>query len=260
MTRVTFEGFAMDARTRDMLLDARAWCNAPMIITQGSYSTGVSASAGTHSGGGAVDIRAHDRTSAERLEIVASMRRVGFAAWLREPIPDVWPYHVHAIAVGCPDLSPAAADQVIDYKAGRNGLANNGPDDGPRTWVNVTWESYLAARGGISVTAYDELLTKINAQQGQINVLLQRATANTDARAQYAYAQVIPGGALYELVQLVANRVTGNTDARAQYAYEQLMKEGGVLDRMYQDAIDDKATADAVAALKAQVEALAPKA
>lgn len=255
--RVTFEGFAMDARTRDMLLDARALCPAPMVITQGAYSTSVSASAGTHSGGGVIDIRARDLSTTQRSQVVSYMRRVGFAAWLRTPSQADWPYHVHAVAVGCPDLSSAAAAQVVDYKNNRNGLASNGPDDGPRTWVNVTWETYLKARGGISVTAYDELLGKINDQQEQINVLLARVTTNTNARAQYAYGQVIPGGGLYEFVQLIANRVTSNTDARAQYAYAKVFE---MMEMLQQDAADDKAVADAVAALKAQVEALAPKA
>src|SRR3546814_9690147 len=30
-----------------------------------------------------------------------------------------------------PDLAPSAQRQVNAYRAGRNGLANNGPDDGP---------------------------------------------------------------------------------------------------------------------------------
>lgn len=152
MTRVEFEGHTLDTRTRDMVIAARVICKAPIVITQGSYNTSVGASAGTHAGGGAVDIRAVGRTTAERKEIVSCLRRVGFAAWLRTPIPNVWPYHVHGIAIGCPDLSSGAAAQVTDYLNDRNGLANNGKDDGPRTWVNWTWEKYKKA--------YPDLLTE----------------------------------------------------------------------------------------------------
>lgn len=143
MTRVVFEGFNMDARTRDMLVAARVVCKAPLVITQGSYNGGgVAASAGTHDGGGALDIRARDLTPAQIKEAVNLLRKVGFAAWHRTAIKNLWPEHIHCIAVGCPDLSSGAADQVVDYEENRNGLANNGRDNGPRTWVDWTWERY----------------------------------------------------------------------------------------------------------------------
>ena len=158
---VVFEGFRMDRRTRDMLIAARVICKAPIEITQGSYNNSVGASAGTHSGGGALDLRATTRTAAERKEIVSCLRKVGFAAWLRTPSQGNWPYHVHAVAIGCSDLSYQAEQQVQSYKAGRNGLANNGADDGPRTWVSWTWEKYKAT--------YPDLLTEDEVQQADID-------------------------------------------------------------------------------------------
>lgn len=143
MARVVFEDFDMDARTRDMLVAARVVCKAPLVITQGSYNNGgVAASAGTHDGGGALDIRATNLTAAQRLEVVSWLRKVGFFASLRLPSEGNWPYHVHCIAVGCPDLSRGAKAQVTAYLNGRNGLANNGPDKGTRAWVDWTWERY----------------------------------------------------------------------------------------------------------------------
>jgi hypothetical protein len=153
MTRVTFEGFRMDARTRDMLVAARVVSGPSLTITQGSYNGGgVAASAGTHDGGGALDLRARDHTAAQRRAVVGILRKVGFAAWLRTPSQGNWPYHYHVIAKGCPDLSRGARGQVTDYLAGRNGLANNGADDGTRAWVNWTWEKYKAT--------YPHLLTE----------------------------------------------------------------------------------------------------
>lgn len=153
MTRVQIDGFTTDARTRDMLVAARVVCRAPLVITQGSYNGGgVAASAGTHDGGGALDLRATNLTSAQRLEAVGILRKVGFAAWLRTPSQGDWPYHIHAIAKGCPDLSRGASGQVTAYLAGRNGLASKGPDDGPRTYVNWTWEKYKST--------YPDLLTE----------------------------------------------------------------------------------------------------
>lgn len=97
-----------------------------VIPMQGSYNTSVSASAGTHSGGGAIDLRPYDT---ER--VVRAMRAVGFAAWHR---PYNWDNaggieHIHAVLIGCPDLAPAAAKQVIKYRQRLNGLANNAPDN-----------------------------------------------------------------------------------------------------------------------------------
>lgn len=96
-------------------------------VTQGSYQNSVAASAGTHDRGGAVDLRwcGHDAC-------IRALRLAGMAAWHRTPSQGPWPHHVHAVVIGHPDLAPSAARQVTAYLNGRNGLANNGPDDGPR--------------------------------------------------------------------------------------------------------------------------------
>ena len=49
--------------------------------------------------------------------------------------------HFHAIPIGG-DISAPARAQVQAYKDGRNGLANDRPDDGPRVGF-TTWEQYL---------------------------------------------------------------------------------------------------------------------
>lgn len=141
-TRVTWRGRTFDARTRDMLVEVQRLVGdgVELIPVQGSYSLG-SASAGTHAGGGAVDLRTWHLGTVEKVRLVTAMRLVGFAAWYR--YPPKFDQHVHGIAIGCPDLSFAATNQVKDYKAGRNGLANRGPDDGPRVGF-TTWEEYKA--------------------------------------------------------------------------------------------------------------------
>lgn len=145
LKRIWFRGVLLNERTRDMVLAAEKIAGFPLVLTQGSYNRGgVAASAGTHDGGGAVDVRAKDLSVTERQKVVAAMRQVGFAAWLRTPDQADWPYHVHAEAVGDPELSAGAARQITQYLKGTNGLASKGKDDGPRTWVGVTWESYQA--------------------------------------------------------------------------------------------------------------------
>lgn len=124
-----------------MLQEARRLSGLPLEITQGGYNPGgVGASGGTHDKD-ALDIRATTLSSRERQAAVAALRRVGFVAWLRTPDQSNWPYHIHAVPYGG-DLSPEARAQVTQYLAGLNGLASKGKDDGPRTWVGMTWERY----------------------------------------------------------------------------------------------------------------------
>lgn len=98
-------------------------------ITQGSYQGGGGDvnSAGTHDLGGVVDIR----WTGEARDVWC-LRMAGFAAWHRTQLQGPWPDHVHAVLVDHPKLAASAARQVDSYRAGRNGLVNNGPDDGPK--------------------------------------------------------------------------------------------------------------------------------
>lgn len=141
--RITWRGKRLNKRTVAMVQAAEKIAGMTFVITQGSYNAGgVSASAGTHDGGGALDVRARDLSGSERARAVLAMRKVGFAAWLRTPSQGNWPFHIHAIAAGDDDLSRRAAVQVTEYRRGRNGLANRGPDDGPDGYRLMTWELY----------------------------------------------------------------------------------------------------------------------
>lgn len=149
MGNVNWRGVTLDSRSAAMMDEVVRLCPGINIdATQGSFSGSVSASAGTHSGCGAIDLAGEGYSNAHRQEIVKQMRRVGWAAWLRTPAQSDWPYHIHGIAVqpggkgdrGC--LHASAHDQVVDYYENRNGLASNGKDDGPRDFVGTTWESY----------------------------------------------------------------------------------------------------------------------
>lgn len=128
----TYDGKKVDWLTRAALEEASARLGYDLTILQGSYNAGgVKASAGTHDGGGAVDL-----SPWHWQEKVRELRRTGFAAWHRPAIPGVWGEHIHAVLIGNARLSAGAASQVRDYLAGRNGLANHGADDGPREFVN----------------------------------------------------------------------------------------------------------------------------
>lgn len=141
--RTTYQGYPVNSRTVAMLSEAFRLADVVPRLRQGSYSPGADAtSAGTHDGGGAVDLDAARLTRPQRVAVVTSLRRVGFAAWLRTPAQGSWPLHIRGIAANDTDLSLAAQQQVGEYYLGRDGLANNGPDDGPKV-TRTTWEAYI---------------------------------------------------------------------------------------------------------------------
>lgn len=142
-SQVTYRGVQMNTRTKAMLLASEGLLGRQLTITQGSYNPGGDpTSAGTHDGGGALDISVDGMSSTLRTNVAKALRRVGFAAWVRTPAQGAWPYHVHAIALADTDQSSAAQHQAGDYYLGLNGLANRGPDDGPVVTPKLTWEEY----------------------------------------------------------------------------------------------------------------------
>lgn len=142
-TRVTYHGAVMNSRTKAMLVEAERLLGRQLGITQGSYNPGGDPdSAGTHDGGGVLDISVSGMTATTRTDVARALRRVGFAAWVRTPAQGDWGYHIHAVALGDPDQSTPAQHQSGDYYLGLNGLANRAPDDGPVVTPKVTWEQY----------------------------------------------------------------------------------------------------------------------
>lgn len=140
-SHTTFSGRTVNQRTADMLAAAQEMLGFNIVLSQGSYNAGgVDASAGTHDGGGAVDVSVSNLTTTERWQTVQALRTVGFAAWLRTPSQGPWPYHIHAVAVADTDVSIAARNQVADYYVGKNGLASHAADNTPSAYqVAFTW-------------------------------------------------------------------------------------------------------------------------
>ncbi|SFO40139.1 hypothetical protein SAMN04489713_105440 [Actinomadura madurae] len=140
--RVTTGGVVVNTRTRSMLAEAKRLLGRDLVLDQGSYNPGGDpTSAGTHDGGGVVDISVQGMSAATRTAAARALRRVGFAAWVRSPDQGDWPWHIHAAAINDTDLSGPAQHQTGDYYLGLNGLANRGPDDGPNVTIR-TWEEY----------------------------------------------------------------------------------------------------------------------
>lgn len=118
--RKAFRGVTLNTRTIGMLLNAERILGRMFHITQGSYSTSVAASGGTHSGGGAMDTNGPGGWSTA----VSALRKSGFAAWHRTPSQGPWGHHIHSIALGDSSASPAAKNQMAAYRRGGDGLGH----------------------------------------------------------------------------------------------------------------------------------------
>ncbi len=146
--RTTYAGRKVNVRTQRMLKAAARTLSArcTFVLTQGSYNPGgVDVSGGTHDGGGVADIALNELCGKRRPTVIAALRQVGFAAWYRPKLTGKWNAHIHVVAISDPDLSTAAQHQAGDYYEGRNGLADRGPDEGPKV-PKRTWEEYLRSR------------------------------------------------------------------------------------------------------------------
>lgn len=131
----TKSGHKLDHTTWLRIRHAEKLAGVPLVIVQGSYNDDVEASGNTHDGGGVVDFSVRGLTASQMSAAVKALRQAGLIAWLRSPHQGPWSAHIHAVERASQTLSPAAARQVLAWEKGRNGLAGNGPDDGPR--INV---------------------------------------------------------------------------------------------------------------------------
>jgi len=138
---VTVGGFLLNRRTQAMLERAAELYGGEIdlvgyALTQGSYTDSVSASFGTHAGGGVIDLsvmRAGTYTVLyDEIEpVIQALRTAGFAAWLRDfdDVEPGSPIHIHAVAIGDEHLSSAAQGQLTGdygYFRGYNGLPQSG--------------------------------------------------------------------------------------------------------------------------------------
>lgn len=131
--RVREDSGWINVRTQQMLRQAEAFArkmgvSRPFYVVQGSYTSRVAASAGTHDGGGAIDLRTRDRSRQDVIKMVKAMRMAGFAAWKRGYGDDSMDPHIHALAIGDRQLARGARAQVAEYFRGGDGLVGSKPD------------------------------------------------------------------------------------------------------------------------------------
>lgn len=130
--RTTYQGKRVNQGTAQIMRAANKMVRtahfggetSDITMVQGGYNAGgVSASAGTHDGGGAFDLTPHNWRQRGKV-----FRILGVAAWHRPYLAHVWGEHIHAIVCGDGTASRGALAQVSAYYRGRSGLANNGAD------------------------------------------------------------------------------------------------------------------------------------
>jgi len=141
VTRAQVNGETVNARTLWMLKLAQHLYGGPgsiLRVVQGSYEPGLAESFGTHDAGGAVDISIRNPANLnevlwnEASKMALAMRRAGFAAWYR-PTGMLGPdsgAHIHAIAIGDPELSSAARRQLDGPEGYFRGLDGVPPEYG----------------------------------------------------------------------------------------------------------------------------------
>lgn len=142
-TAVWWRGVKVTARMRDALRYAEElWrkSHKGMVIkpSQGSWSTGVAASAGSHDGAGACDLSTSHLTTDQRIALVRALKNAGLCAWYRTEAQGFDP-HVHVLDKVKVGMAPLAKWQVDQFAAGRTGLSTNAKDptyrpSPPRIW------------------------------------------------------------------------------------------------------------------------------
>ena len=129
--RISYRGVTLSRRTAAAFAFAekKAGLKGKVIITQGSWSN-ASASAGTHTGAGALDCSVPNLTEEQRKGLVLALKSSGFAAWYRKPIPGLWPAHIHALDISSYDhgMAAGAQAQVRSFDDHRDGLKGDAWD------------------------------------------------------------------------------------------------------------------------------------
>lgn len=132
-TRVWVEGHILNKRTAAVYNQVKhiyltLGGTGHVYLIQGSYNTSISASGGTHAGGGAMDIAPSVKTAKNWAILQKAARMCGVADWDRPDLPGNWLHHNHGIVIGDKQMSYQAKRQITDYYAHRNGLANHNAD------------------------------------------------------------------------------------------------------------------------------------
>jgi hypothetical protein len=213
----------VDALTIAALELAESYAGKTFVVTQGSYQGGGGDlnSAGTHDGGGVLDLRWTGDS-----DDIGALRRAGFAAWLRTPSQGPWPYHFHIVLGGHPKLAPAAARQWDSYVIGRNGLKDNGLDDGPRLNPIPRFEWGTPQEEDVALTDDDAkkfvntLMKRSLNSDGSLTVAMALRQGARSLTAVQNLAETLPDAIVKALPVASASGSSGLTHAQVRKAAE----------------------------------------
>ncbi len=151
--RTPYSGVTLNARTIAMLKEAGRLRGCTYDVTKGSFTGPDGSSAGTHAGGGAIDVSVSRGGCGTPHAMVTALTKVGFAAWYRHTGSYVNNKHIHAIAISDLDMSTESAfpgvfdarEQIADWGQGKDGLSRAVVAAMTNTPLH-TWEAYKRAR------------------------------------------------------------------------------------------------------------------
>lgn len=210
---VTVDGCLLSTRTWLVINDA--WDATPGLaahgrprLAQGSWHAG-DLSAGTHTGGGAADVRVINVPASLREPFVVELRKRNACAWLRDTAHG-WTTgdHIHLIVRDEPGLAVSARAQVIAYDRGLDGLARRGPDYHPRPAqypiehfteadMPLTPEDTKAVAQAVWAAQFKDPVAGANASTASLLVRTRRD----------AYTAAQPGGATVDLSDADVERI-----------------------------------------------------
>ena len=183
--RVVFRGRGMNARDAAMILEAERRFGSQVPITQGPFSTSVTASAGTHSGGGAVDWALAGMSAKRKAKFGRACKNVGWAWWLRPYLAGVWPEHAHGVAKGCRNAAPLAKEQMGDFDRGLDGLASGFADPSYRPDPPVEFDYGVWVDARIRRTRIRKLTGRIGEWTRTIRGLRLKVAAAVKTRREH---------------------------------------------------------------------------
>ena len=173
-SKVTFHGKTTDYRTAVMARLVERRLGVQFVCWQGSYSDG-SLSAGTHSGGGALDLNVPGGKDPDA--VTRQLRNAGFAAWYRTPAQGFSP-HIHAVDIGNLRLAFNAGLQVGNFNAGGSGLWPLVADNDPQPFRPSSTTYYRHVdRAGFDFAAWQQglkLRQKMSELSARIKELARR--------------------------------------------------------------------------------------
>jgi hypothetical protein len=257
---VYWRGHWFDPQTAAMLQELADTSGAIYVRPiQGCWSTSTAKSSGTHARACVVDVDCEGLTDAEAVWLETKWRSMGGGGWFRprtSPSGYVygWQRHAHLFHPNG-DLADDLRDQWGDYLAGRNGLANNGPDTGTRAYVGMTWARYQEGQEddmALSDEQYKDLLAAIKMIPAQ--VWHTQLTGHDEDGPGPLVAPRAPATSWLVMARRDAGRTYWNTDT-LEGAQAQLLataqRSGELLDRLADQADQGEAAdPDLVAELR----------